>query len=454
MNILEVIKKETADKLQNTALVHIEERVTYAQLFDRVDIMADKLSEEGIEQYSRVAFLSDDNVEYVVTSLAVLKLGAVIVPVSASLSHDELDDVIERIDVDFIINKTQVIKRNALSASDDFKKLNPAFIRFSSGTTGASKGVLLSHESIIERTDAANKGLYVTEDDNVIWVLSMSYHFVVTILLFLRKAATIVLCSDDFPNALVDSMKKEKATFIYASPFHYNVMVASDDFKDSMFARVRMAVSTAVALPIKTAEQFKEKFEITLSQAYGIIEVGLPFINPDTTGRCETSVGRMLSDYQIRIDDQDDKGVGEVLLKGPGMFDAYYSPWVLRNDALDNGWFDTGDIGYIDEEGYLFLVGRSKNVINFTGMKIFPYEVEEVIDAYTGVKESLVYGEEHDIYGHIPVAKIVVEDQENFDMQSFKEHCHMDLAAYKVPKTFEIVKELPHTQSGKLKRNA
>ena len=181
-------------------------------------------------------------------------------------------------------------------SESEYYKINPAFIRFSSGTTGASKGVVLSHEAILERTDAADKGLRITSEDTVLWVLSMSFHFVVTILLFLRRAATIVLCSHDFPGSLVEGVAKHKGTFIYASPFHYNLLARSDLLSPGSLSNVRLAVSTAMQLPAAIAEQFSEKFGFELAEAYGIIEVGLPFINlavreKKQAGRWQASAG-------------------------------------------------------------------------------------------------------------------------------------------------------------------
>lgn len=446
LNIYRTIQTERADSPDRTALVQDERAVSYAQLFASVEQETKRLYEEGVRAGDRVAFVGDDSIDYIITSLAILSINAVLVPVSKSLSIEELENIKNILEVDHVIHENRIEKNSRkLSRSEIYK--DAAFIRFSSGTTGTSKGVMLTHRAIIERTDAADKGLRITDNDVVIWVLSMCYHFVVTILLFLRRGASVVLCGTELPLSLVRAMSLHKATFIYASPFHYNLMYASLDFTETMFAHVRMAVSTATALPEDIAAAFERKTGISISQAYGIIEVGLPFINDDPSGRI-ASVGRVLPDYEIRIVDTDDNKTGRVLLRGPGMFDAYCAPWRLRTDE----WFDTGDIGYLDEEGYLFLVGRAKNVINFTGMKIFPYEVEEIINLYDGVDESLVYGIDHNVYGQIPAVKIVLSDPQHFDIKDFKRFCYVSLPAYKVPKEINIVDFLPKTQSGKLKR--
>jgi acyl-CoA synthetase (AMP-forming)/AMP-acid ligase II len=135
------------------------------------------------------------------------------------------------------------------------------------------------------------------------------------------------------------------------------------------------------------------------------------------------------------------------------MFDAYVSPWMNREDALADGWFDTGDLGRLDDTGALFLLGRKKSVINFVGMKIFPFEVEEVLDTHPAVRESLVYGEPHPNYGQIPCARIVWKPGVAVpDMNDLRRYCFERLAPHKVPKSFEVVEGLERTASGKLRR--
>ena len=136
------------------------------------------------------------------------------------------------------------------------------------------------------------------------------------------------------------------------------------------------------------------------------------------------------------------------------MLDAYFSPWQNREDILQEGWFNTGDLGRIDKDGYLTIVGREKDVINFVGMKVFPYEVESVINQFTGVKESYVYGESHPGYGQLPMVKVVLKDGAGTSriIEDLRKYCYRKLAQYKVPKGFEIVNEIPKTASGKIKR--
>ncbi len=332
------------------------------------------------------------------------------------------------------------------------RELQAAFIRFSSGTTGESKGVVLSHQSIRDRTDAANAGLAITSDDVILWVLGMSHHFVVSILLFLRKGATIIVANQGFPFSVLEAAQKYPITFIYGSPVHYYLLGVSNLVPPTALAKVRLAISTSMKMPPHVATAFTEKFNFAPAEAYGIIEIGLPFINTDGSAAGKNTVGHALPAYELQIRNADEHGIGEVLIRGKGMFDAYFSPWRLREETTDAGWFHTGDLGRLDEAGRLHLLGRSKTVIVCAGMKVFPEEVEEVINAVPGVKESLVFGRPHPQFGEVPLAYVVLREESAEVLDSIRGHCCEHLSSYKVPVQIDAVESLPKTASGKLAR--
>lgn len=474
MNIVNIIANEVKAHLSKLAIVDCDRKISYEDLLGEVNVLKSELVSLGMKEYKKVGLFFEDSLEYIIISLAVLSCDCAIVPISPSLALDEVENVITKIDIDYLMSskKTVVVacdnEVGQLNCCDkfifiyqreskpfkDFQTLNPAFIRFSSGTTSASKGVVISHESIYDRTNAANQGLNIMSDDNIVWVLSMNYHFVVTIILFLRKAATIILCEQDFPFVMLDAFNKFKCTFMYAAPFHYRMMMNSVDIKKENLRHLRMAISTAVGFSEKEIAQFHDLFGIEIGEAFGIIEIGLPFVNMNKEGRARGSVGKILSDYQIQIRDQDKDGIGVICLKGKGMFDAYYSPWKIREQVLEDGWFNTGDLGYLDAQGFLYIRGREKNVINFAGMKIFPEEVEEVLNSYSNIQESFVYGVAHAMYGQLPKADIILiePEEERCLIQKLRKFCYDKLSSYKTPKEIRIVSEIKKTQSGKILR--
>ncbi|MCU0858858.1 MAG: long-chain fatty acid--CoA ligase [Pontiellaceae bacterium] len=468
MNIVELIRCETAGLPEGQIAVRTEAgELSYRELFQTVETVAALLKEQGVAPFVRVGLAFPDSIDYIILSLAVLSLGAVLVPVSVSSVREVAEEILEKTAAEFLISSTELFsadtnridcrvlpvqggfyltrcKPSAL-LPDEFKQMEPAFIRFSSGTTGTSKGVLLSHTAIAERTAAADQALKITSADTVLWVLSMSFHFVVSILLFLRRGATIWLCSESFPFSFLSAVQRGDGTFIYATPFHYRTLIESKTIGPDALRPIRMAISTAMKLPPETGISFREKFGLELTEAYGIIEVGLPFVNADGA-RPAGSVGRALPGFELQIRSADKNGIGEVLLRGPGMYTAYLYPWQPR---CTDDWFETGDTGRLDADGFLSLLGRSKNLINFAGMKVFPYEVEAVLERYPGVRASLVYPEAHPRYGQLPCAKV---EAAGLTADELQRHCYTHLESYKVPKKIEFVDRLERTESGKIKR--
>lgn len=468
INIVDVIKDQISDRNETDLLAITrtkEDFITYSSLFEQVEIHKKALIKIGFSGHDRIALFCEDSIEYVIMALAILDAGAVIVPFSPSLSSHDLESLCKRLKVKYIVSEEKFEKykisgtflnklyvhelynetgKTIVYSKEYLEVDHPAFIRFSSGTTGDSKGVLLTHQAIIDRTAAANQILNISSTDTIGWFLSMSFHFVVSILLFLRKGAHIVLSQDNFPTGIIDSFGVCKPTFLYASPFHYSILATT--ISKDLLSDVRMAIVTAVSLNKKTDEDFHQKFGIHLSQAYGIIEVGLPFINDRYDDEHICSVGKCLPGYDLKIKDPNKNGQGQILLKGDGMYHAYISPWKPRTQ-----WFDTGDIGYL-KENYLFISGRSKNVINFAGMKIFPEEVEAVILRVDNIQEVRVFAEEHTVYGQLPVAEVVTTTKEKLDIYKLKKYCMQQLDSYKIPKEFIQVESIEKTLSKKIKR--
>jgi len=475
MNIVQLIREETRHCADKTAIVQGAQTISYGELLERIDNLRALLTNREIVAGQRIAFRCSDGIDYVIGALGLLACGAAVVPVADSLTANEVNQTIERIDVSGVLTHSSlppISGDEAAEKIDDLflwrprrsdpelnhkcREMGAAFIRFSSGTTGESKGVVISHRSIIERTDAANQGLAISERDVILWVLGMSHHFVVSILLFLRKGATIVVANHGFPFSVIEAAQTVRSTFIYGSPVHFHLMAMSKALAPDALANVRMAISTSMKMPPDIYGRFKDKFNLTPSEAYGIIEIGLPFINADARVAGATTVGQILPDYQVRIARPDQHGIGEVLMRGKGMFDAYFSPWRLRDECLEEGWFQTGDLGRIDDQGRLCLLGRSKTVIVCAGMKVFPEEVEQVIDSVPGVKESLVSGKDHPQFGQTPIAQVVLHGNVNDPavvIESLRAHCRKYLSSYMVPVEFREVKSLPKTVSGKLVRS-
>jgi long-chain acyl-CoA synthetase len=341
-----------------------------------------------------------------------------------------------------------------------FRALEPAYLRFTSGTTSRRKGVILSHARIAERLDAANQGLGIGCDDRIVWLLPMAHHFVVSILLYLRFGATILLPASTLARPVLELASAEGATVLYASPFHHQMLAR--DASGIGLDRVRLAVSTAEGLRAEVAARFRERFGLPLSQALGIIEVGLPVLNREEAERKPLALGRPLPAYEVWLRDERGKPVdgpgspertGEICIRGPGQFDAYLSPWTPSGPLLRPDGFRTGDQGWFDADGTLYLAGRRHNRINMAGMKFFCEEVEAVLLRHPGVRECRVFAQPHPRLGEVPAAEIVAVDAGRVpERAELAAHCRAQLPAYKIPRTFRPVPELERTVTGKVRR--
>ena len=472
MNIYTTIKSEVG-AYDGIAVIEDDRTISYQALFADIEKTAAILLSSGIAPDSRVAIIGDNSYEYVLVCLALLSIDAVIVPISIHTTAAEAENIIERIAVNFLISdqpgagglplfEGDISRPHRIIAVN--REISPvllpdshraAFIRFSSGTTGSSKGVLLSHHAVLERT-AACTGLGIARGEHILWVLDMAFHFIVTILLFIRKSATIVICRGSVEAKMISTLLKFPIRLVYATPYHYRLMINSSELNKENMSGIRLLISTAMKLQAAEANAFNHKFGINLAQAYGIIEIGLPFLNNSGSIEKTDSVGQVQPGYSVRINSPAPDGIGEILIHGPGMFDAYFSPFLLRQQVCPDGWFNTGDLGYVDRDRYLFIVGRSKNVINFVGMKIFPDEVESILCSHPLIAEARVYGRQNPLFGEIPVAEIVLKEPEQAitDLtRQLRRYCFARLSEYKVPKEFAVVTDIQKTPSGKIARS-
>ncbi|MCB1279093.1 AMP-binding protein [Prosthecobacter sp.] len=455
MNIVELIfQRATAAA---NAVISTELRLTFGELESRMNTFAARMSADSAwpkKNRPRIGLDAPSGADYIVVALSILKQDACFVPIPAELTADERAQLTKSTALDAIVFaksaedfRIEPVTHDSPPAFDEaaLEALNPAFIRFSSGTTGASKGIVISHETLLARITAANEGLRIGAQDRVLWVLPMAHHFAVSIVLYLYHGATTILAPASDPKVMIEMAREHGATVMYGSPYHYTMLSGQPDA--SALGSLRLAVSTAFALTMEVAELFADKTGLYLTQGMGIIEAGLPILNLEHAEDKPTSIGQPLKAFQIRLDD------GELLLRGPGVFDAYLTPWQPRETVLRNGWFATGDIAEMDEDGCLYLRGRVRSVINVGGLKCFPEEVEAVLCTHPEVKAARVTAKTHPALGAMPSAEIIPQNAASPPTAlELRKLCQGRLSAYKVPLFYTFVSELPLTASGKLRR--
>jgi long-chain acyl-CoA synthetase len=479
VNLAELVHASARRHPQRPAVTDVRagHGLTYAELAGEAERVAQFLTREGVEPGQRIGLLAPNTTAYLPAAFGLLASGACLIPIAAHQTPAEMAQLAREVEVNGCLAwpgadplpGSSGRRTLAGGACDGFsfqwlargvegpgalRRLNPAFIRFTSGTTADRKGVVLSHEATAARVEASDRVLRFTEDDRILWVLPLAYHFAVTIVAYVRAGAHVLLCPDTFPAAIVDAIRRWRATVLYASPLHFERL--GNLGRAAPLRGVRVALSTSAPISPAVIERFESAYGVPVGQAYGIIEAGLPCINRGRDGLPAGSVGRAVPGYEVAV--FSDAGArlppgtsGEIGLRGEGLFSAYYAPWRRREDVARDGWFLTGDIGRLDEDGALHLEGRKKAVIFVAGLKFFPEEVEACINQVPGVKESRVFGTPHPRLGQVPRAEVVFTTPRP-DVDAVKRHCARALSPYKIPVEFRVVDAVAKTPGGKILR--
>lgn len=443
LSIIDLIWQRAVNAPEHPALIFLGnkgrvERFSYAELTSRTARRISRISQ--LPPCSRVGLNAPHGPEFLIEALAILAAGHCLVPINGELDASEQQELAVRAGIHALRQTSDdsltLFPGAAIDGQSDnvFRALSPAYLRFTSGSTGQRKGVLLGHPTIIERTAAANLRLQIGAADRVLCLLPMVDHFVVSILLYLRYGATVLLVENDMDApALAGS---ERATVLYGSPAQYR------SFRTPL-PSLRLAVSTAQGLTVPLAEAFLAVTGQPLTQALGIIEAGLLTLN-ETLARTEPLLaGKPMPSYKISVAENDGNG-GEIHVQGPGLLDAYVSPWQPRESLLTKDGFPTGDHGWLDDEGYLHLVGREKNRLHFGEATFFCEEIESRINQHGAVTESLVSRD-----GEQLVAKVVAPNADWAVLASWIRNAVSSISA---PVEVQFVEFLPRTATGKLAR--
>ncbi len=450
--------------------------LTYNELLQRTEILKQTLLSQGTQQGNRVALITQHNRCFIIGLYASIGCGCVTMPLAHYQKSEEITKALNEARIHFIltdnhavaslgrnIRQTEIFGQHLYFSETGFptqeKTVNfipdAAVMRFTSGVTGDAKCVILSHQSVLERIHAANEGFNLSENDRIVWVLPMAFHFVVSIMLYIRYGCSIIICDDFLADSILEKASQYECTFLYASPMHIRLLASNK--KHYPLPRLKRVISTTTAIGPAICKAFEEKYQVPVSQVFGIIEVGLPIMNLHQSSEHPEAVGSTLPSYSVAILNDEMKPlppgeIGHLAIKGPGMFDGYLSPPTLRSAILKEGWFLTGDLASITNEGLIEIKGRTKNLINVSGNKVFPDEVEEVIQRYPGIVGAKIYGQKHMLMGEIVVADVVLESTVNFDPEELILYCRQLLSSFKIPQRINVVDHIEMTASGKIKR--
>ncbi len=495
-NFYELITFQSKKRGSKVALLVDDEKITYGDILEKVDKLAGYLAQKGIQEGDKIALFLRNSPEFIYTIFAASKLGAILVPVNTFLKEDELSYILEDSGSSLLVASAiydKVVNSSKASSLCQFilwegeelakgeqhlhfeealKSDTPAehtqrtledtaVIIYTSGTTGKPKGAMLSHKNIFSNAMSGAMTIKVKPKDRGIIFLPMFHSFTFTIgvmlPMYVGMSIVIIKSLKPFSNIFKQTLTK-RVTLFFGIPDVYNALAkAKLPWYFMWFNNIRAFISGAAALQPKTLDAMAKKFKrATLLEGYGLSEAS-PAVCMNTFKKQKAgSVGTALHSYEMKVVDDDMNelprgGIGDIIVKGDNIMQGYLGRPEATDETIINGWLLTGDMGYMDDEDFLFIVDRKKDLIISKGINIYPREIEEVIDVFDGVRASAVIGIIDENSGEVPIAYVELDENvESVDEHGLKKYLREHLANYKVPKHIHFIDELPKNATGKV----
>ncbi len=456
---------------------------TYKDVNEYIDCVAEMLLEKHVEKDDKVLVYIDNSVEYVIAYFAVLRVGATVVPIIATSSVENIVNIIEDCNPKIMLSSSFMFHKikncDFISKVEikllDVKKINKekhielpevktghlAMIIYTSGTTSRSKGVMLTHKNLLANTESILAYLHLTDADSILATLSFAYSYGNSILLTHTKVGGMLyLYKAIYPQSILTMLDSGEFTGFSTVGSFLNILLKQWNADVGLFTKLRYITlageQTAKSNLIKV-QSTNENLKIYVMYGQTEASARLSYLEPSLLSKKIGSVGKAIKDVEIKVVDDIGNEVesgtnGELIVKGPNIMEGYLNQPKETEKVLKNGWLWTGDIGYKDEDGYLFITGRRRDVIKYKGFRISPVEIENYINLDKGILESGVFEKRDGEY--VEIAAAIVLSGETFDTGTFYRELKRKLPLYKIPKYFFVLKQLPKTTNGKIKRQA
>lgn len=479
MNVAQLLERSALFHADRVALVAGDRRWTYRELDAAVSTLAGGLAELGLIPGERVALHLPNGPEFVLAYYASQKCGLVPLSLNVTYRAEEIEYIVGDAQAAAVVTAAAVAAnlpardrmpsvRHRLDAKDLASLRGPAprraverdreetaAILYTSATTGRPKGVMLTHANVVSNAYATVHHLRMTPDDRGLCALPLFHCFGQNFILnaLVTAGGTLVLHERFVPDPFLDAVAAHRITLLYAVPTMYILFLESGAGRD--LSSVRLCFSAAATLPTDVERRWHDRHGHWIHQGYGLTECS-PFASYNHDARFKPgSVGTPIENVEMRIVDGEGREVpdgelGEILIKGPNVMKGYFGNPQATAEAIRDGWLHSGDIGYRDPEGYYFLVDRVKDMINVSGFKVFPREVEEVLFRHEAVQEVAVVGTQDPLRGEAVKAFVVLKVGARATAEELQALCRGAIAPYKVPERVEFVAALPKNPTGKI----
>lgn len=458
-----------------TAIVAGEERLNYRDLNERVLRFSQALAGLNVEKGSVVATVLPNSLDFIVATLAIFKLGAVLVPLNINYTDDEIKHYLVAAKVNCLVSLDSQQKRllsldypasfisteqnfdlsqSACTNETSFGESDRAIIMFSSGSTGGAKQICRSYENLLAEWRISRDTINITPDDVILCSVPLhhTHGFGNCFIAAILNGATLVITLGEFnPRTVVKALVQNQVT-IYPSATFMLKMLSTIRLKEKVdLSALRLVYSAGAPLDQSVIEDFTSLFSTAPQQLYGSTETGAAALNLGDGPL--SSVGKPMAYTHIDIIDEEDNvlscGIkGEIVISSPSATSAYEGMPEQSAITFRDGRYYTGDIGYLNQDGYLFVTGRKKAMINVAGLKVDPAEVESVLLKMPEISEVVVLGKPDGNYGEL--VKAVIVSSREMTEKSIIEHSKQYLAEYKWPKNIEFRTEIPKSPLGKI----
>ena len=481
------------------AVIQGDTQVSYQSLWHKACGLARHLIENGLQPGDRVSILIENSPEYIASYYGVLMAGGAVVGLNTAAksrdlanwikhsgsvflignaSHLEIADTIKLIEKESIYiiltgyseNYCQAVLYEDIPSKDripgdlkgiDLEKTLSSII-YTSGTTGHPKGVMLSHDNLFQNTSSILAYLKLEERDSIVNVLPFYYSYGNSVLhTHLAVGATIILeNSMVYPHKIVSKMVEHQTTGFSGVPSTYNLLLNRTSLDEFDLSHLRYLTQAGGAMSSANIKCIKALLpDVQFFVMYGQTEASsrLSYLPPDEFEHKPESIGVAISGVELEVMDSENRPVkshevGEIYAKGKNIMLGYWNDAVLSEQVRYGSWLKTGDLAYKDDDGYLYIVGRSSEMIKSGAHRISPKDIEEVINEFDGVEEVAVVGKKDELLGQVIKAFVVKSPSVNLDKLKLMRHCKQKLASYKIPKQIEFIDEIPRTASGKIRR--
>jgi long-chain acyl-CoA synthetase len=486
LNLASIVTESAAKAPDNPAIRLGDAELSYATLDDLSARMATVLAEKGLQPGDRVGVMLPNVPQFPVAYYGVLRAGCVVVPMNVLLKRREIafyledsgaklllawhgfgaeaaggaaDAGVDLIEVEPESFAALLAEHAPTSGLADTAADDTAVILYTSGTTGKPKGAELTHSNLYRNADVSSRTTSeIAAGDVVFGGLPLFHSFGQTVSMnaSLMVGACLTLVPKFDPGEALETIQRDRVTHFYGVPTMYGALLHHPERESYDTSSLRTCITGGASMPVEVLRGFEEAFGAIVLEGYGLSETSpVSSSNHPDRERKPGSIGTPLEGVEMKVFDEDDNEVaqgevGEIVIRGHNIMKGYWQRPEATAEAMRGGWFHSGDMAKVDEEGYFYIVDRKKDLIIRGGYNVYPREVEEVLYEHPKIREAAVIGVPHDQWGEEIGAAVVLHEGEALDPEEVSAYVKERIAAYKYPRLVWFLDELPKGPTGKI----